>query len=182
MKQVVRFNCNKCKNCKIIDKKFYSLPFGIIDTSYCANKKIVQFPSAKTFLCNIYCENYKEIINDSPAMEAVEIIGKTLLRSYDGKTGMNGYCMFGEELHKILTELKESREKEKRIKELENAIESKFLRERLNENKLRALEIIKEELKIDLIHDIKSDTFWINTREYRKRISEETYDFLMKVL
>ena len=50
------------------------------------------------------------------------------------------------------------------------------------QNVVKALEIIKEELKIDFIHDTKNNEYWIKTPHYMRTISKEKYDLLKEVM
>jgi len=60
IKSVYKYNCSKCANRNIIEKKFLSLWFGIIDESYCSNKEKVIFENHPKCETEIYCKNYKE--------------------------------------------------------------------------------------------------------------------------
>lgn len=61
IKYVHNYCCEKCANCNIIEKKYYSLVFGVIDKSYCSNAEKVIFTNHIKCENEIYCKNYKEV-------------------------------------------------------------------------------------------------------------------------
>lgn len=60
MKKVYKYCCERCENCNVIDRKYFSLVFGVIDKSYCSNAKPKIFENHPKCEAEIYCKNYKE--------------------------------------------------------------------------------------------------------------------------
>lgn len=60
MKKVVKCCCEKCVNRNIIEKKYFSIVYGVIDESYCSNREKVIFENHQKDETEIYCRNYKE--------------------------------------------------------------------------------------------------------------------------
>ena len=59
-KTVYKCCCEKCANRNVVNKKYYSLVFGVIDKRYCSNGRKVIFENVPKCEIEIYCKNYKE--------------------------------------------------------------------------------------------------------------------------
>lgn len=57
MEKIYKCDCFKCSN--LCTKKYWSLAFGIIESS-CQNKDVHSFKECDKDIETIYCKNYKE--------------------------------------------------------------------------------------------------------------------------
>lgn len=60
MRKVYKCCCEKCVNRNVVERKSYSLAFGVIDESYCSKANKVVFENHPKCETEIYCKNYKE--------------------------------------------------------------------------------------------------------------------------
>lgn len=58
--KVYKCCCSKCSNLNYVERKYFSVTFGMIDKSYCANARKVIFENHAKCETEIYCKNYKE--------------------------------------------------------------------------------------------------------------------------